>query len=200
MTDFVERLAWLRERGEFASKKAAAEAYGVGYETYKKISKGESGRGLTKEHVEKIAAYHRISPGWLMFEEGTPEGKLRVPLKGYIVAGQAIELFDDNRAEQTVDAIVAGPDTAAFEIRSDSMFPLARQGDIAFFGRAKRSSDIGRLIGQDCAVFLEDGGALFKTLARGPKPGLYDLFSYNAGTIPAASVHEARRLLAIKRK
>lgn len=195
-----ERLRWLRERGGLADLKKAAAAYHIGYETVKKISSASGARKLTVEHAKTIAAFHHVSPGWLMFGEGTPEGRLRIPLGGFVVGGQAIELIESGHPTgETVDAVLAGPAAIAFEIRSDSMSPLAREGDIAFFGPPIRGSDIRRLVGQDCAVQLEDGRHLFKILERGDGD-LYNLHSYNASVIRKEAVHEARKLLAVRRR
>lgn len=199
MEDFVERLAWLRKLKNYESKREAAKNYGIGYETYKKITSGREGRNLTRDHVGKIAAHHRVSAGWLMFGEGTPEGEFSVPVRGFIAAGQEILLYDDVEAEgRLVDAILAGQEAAAFEVRGESMFPVARDGDIAFFAAPRR--DIARIVGLECAVALHDGRRFFKLLERGAKQGLYDLHSYNAEPMRGVEVHEAGRLLGIRRK
>src|SRR4051812_46254255 len=51
MREVRDRLKWLRGLGEFRSMRAAANAYGVGYESYKKIGTGPD-RGLTAEQAE----------------------------------------------------------------------------------------------------------------------------------------------------
>jgi hypothetical protein len=198
MDDFVDRLSWLFRDEKFASKRAAADAYGIGYETYKKVAGGREARGLTKEHAEKIARYHRVSAGWLMFGEGTPEGEFSVPLRGYIGAGQEMIPFDDADDGRRTDALLAGPEVSAFEVRGDSMFPVARDKDIAFFGPPRR--DVRRMVGQECAVLLEDGRRFFKVLEAGEHSGIYDLHSYNAEPIRGVEVHEAGRFLGVRRR
>jgi phage repressor protein C with HTH and peptisase S24 domain len=196
MDDSVDRLTWLREQAQLRSLSAAAEAYGVDYETYKKMARGD--RKLTKQHVEPIASYHRVSPGWIMFGEGTPAGEAKVPLAGFIAAGQEITLFDDiGQAADLVDALIAGPEARAFEVHGNSMFPLAREGDVIFVGPERR--DFPRLIGADCIVYLDDGRRLFKVIERGSKPGLYDLHSYNEQPLRDVAVHSAGPFLGLKR-
>lgn len=200
MIKTTERLAWLRQLGEFASKKGAADAYGINYEIYKKLASG--GRGLTPEHTETIANWHKVSPGWLMFGEGTPKGKMVVPLQGDIGAGQEmIEFVDTSDQGQHVSGLIADPGAVAFRVKGDSMLPLARNADIVFFGRPARGADIRRLIGQECAVRLVDGRRFFKVLERGSRSGVYDLHSYNktAEPIREVEVHEAGPLLGLRR-
>src|ERR1700692_3992797 len=49
MESLTERLEWLRKRANVRSMREAARLYGIGYEVYKKIEKGE--RSLTKENA-----------------------------------------------------------------------------------------------------------------------------------------------------
>lgn len=199
MDDLVERLQWLRRKAELGSKADAARAYGINYETYKKLEGTGDPRALTREHAETIATYHGVSRGWLMFGEGTPEGELRVPLAGYIGAGQEIALFDDiTTKHEMVDALVAGPDTVALEVRGDSMFPLAHNRDVIFVGPPRR--ELAGLVGLECAVALQDGRRFFKILERGSKPNLFDLRSYNAGPMRDVEVHSAGPFIGVRRR
>lgn len=197
MDDSVERLLWLRKRAEIGTKAEAARAYGIPYEIYKKLEDGT--RALTKEHAETIATHHHISRGWLMFGEGVPQGELTIPLVGFIAAGQEISLFDDiGERAGTVDALIAGPETVALEVRGDSMFPLAKNRDIIFVGPPRR--DLTRLVGYECALQLEDGRRLFKVLERGSKANLFDLRSYNADSIRDVSIHSAGAFIGVRRR
>lgn len=196
MDDTVERLQWLRARYDMGTKADAARAYGIPYEVYKKLEEGS--RSLTKGHAERIAEHHRVSRGWLMFGEGSPTGDMSVPLAGFIGAGHEVVLFDDiGEAQGTVEAAIGGPDTVALEVRGDSMFPLARNGDKIFVGPPRR--DLSKLIGQECAVQLDDGRRFFKILERGSKAGLYDLRSHNAAPMYDQHVHKAGTFLGLQR-
>lgn len=195
MDDGVERLIWLRQRAGLANKAEAARAYGIHYEIYKKLEAGD--RQLTPEQAETIARHHRVSPGWLMFGEGTAEGEMQIEVTGFIGAGGQVVLFEDHGSGK-VDALIAGADAVALEVRGDSMFPLAYDKDIIFVGRPRR--DVTRLIGREAAVNLQDGRRFFKILERGSKPGLYDLRSYNAEPIRDVEVHSAGAFFGVRRR
>ncbi len=199
MDDTVERLQWLRKKGNLPSKRAAARAYDVPYELYKKIEAGE--RALTREHAETIALWHGISRGWLMFGEGTPEGEVTVPLIGEIGGGQEVSLFPGGEESyEATSALIAGHDAVAFRVRGDSMMPLAHDGDVIFVGPPRRGRDLSRLIGKECAVLLEDGRRFFKVLERGARDGVYDLHSYNAEPLRGVAVHSAGAFQGLKRR
>ncbi len=200
MNSVVDRLALLRKRGKLRSKAAAAKAYGIGYEVYKKIEAHNASdpRNLTPDQARDIAAFHGVKPGWLMFGDGSPDGSNQVPLQGKIGAGQELMLYENVDDGETVSTEIAEVDAAAFEVEGDSMIPLARNKDIVFVGPARR--DIGALIGKECAVLLEDGRRFLKVIERGSKKGLYDLVSYNAETIRDVSVHSAGPLLGVRRR
>lgn len=196
MDESVERLMWLRKRAEIATKADAARAYGIPYEIYKKLEDGS--RSLTKEHADTIARHHHVSRGWLMFGEGTPNGEFDIPLVGLIAGGQEIVLFDDVEKKATVDALLAGPDAVALEVRGDSMFPLAHNRDIIFVGPPRR--DVARLVGYECAVQLDDGRRMFKVIERGSRPNLYDLRSYNAEPLRDVAIHSAGPFIGVRRR
>jgi hypothetical protein len=201
MDTTTERLRWLRERENFQTRREAAEAYGVNYDIYKKLTADESPRPLTRKHAARIAAWHGVSVGWLMFGEGLPEGKDRVVVQGSIGAGQEMVEFEDMSGHgRTVSTVIAGPDAAAFEIKGDSMLPLARDRDIVFFGRPHRSAEsLRRLVGRECAVRLADGRRFFKVLEHGSRLGAFDLHSYNAEPIRNVEVFEAGPFLGLRR-
>ena len=103
------------------------------------------------------------------------------------IARNLVQIF----CEQPIDALVAGPDTVALEVRGDSMFPLAHNRDVIFVGPPRR--DLSGLVGFECAVALQDGRRFFKIIERGSKPHLFDLRSYNAEPIRDVEVHPRRR-------
>lgn len=199
MSDVVDRLMFLRKRAKLPTKARAAVAYGIGYEVYKKIEshRANDPRNLTSEHAVAIAGYHGVSPGWLMFGEGSPEGFTTIKLGGQIGAGQEIHLFDDNESHETVSSEIATADARAFEVKGDSMRPLALEHDYIFVGPERR--DIAALIGCECAVLLDDGRRFFKVIENGSKKGLYNLISYNADAIRDVAVHSAGLFLGLRR-
>lgn len=197
MSDVADRLAFLR-KGKFRSKAAAAEAYGIGYEIYKKIESHASAnvRNLTPDQAKTIADYHGISAGWLLFNEGTPDGQKRIRLEGYIGAGQEMMLYESSDGT-FISTDLGSVEGAAFVVDGDSMSPLARKGDLIFVGPARR--DIDALVGQECAVLLQDGRRFFKIIQRGSKRGKYDLASYNRDVMRDMEIHSAGPFLALKR-
>lgn len=199
MTDVADRLLFLRKKAKLGTKKDAATKYRIGYEVYKKIESKRSTdpRNLTPDQCATIAKFHRVSQGWLMFGEGSPEGYTSIRLEGAIGAGQEINLFDDNETHETVSSEIAGAEARALEVRGDSMRPLARDGDIIFVGPEHRS--IAELIGRECAVLLEDGRRFFKVIENSAKRGRYDLISYNAETIRDVAIHSAGLFLGLRR-
>lgn len=201
MSDLADRLSFLRRQKDWTSMTQAAKAYGIGYEVYKKMASHASSdpRNLTVENATIIAAKHKVSLGWLMFGEGSPEGFHRVDVVGEIGAGQAIHAFDDTEAFEKVSSEIASADGAAFEVKGDSMYPLARDGDMIFVGPERKGKDVADLIGSECAVVLEDGRRFFKVIENGSKRGLYNLVSYNADPIRDVAIHSAGLFLGLRR-
>ncbi len=198
MNTTLERLAYLERLGKFRSRVAAAAAYGIPYETYKKIAspRASDARTLTPEHATAISNYHGTSPAWLLFGIGTPDGNSSVPLEGRIRGGGEMIVYETPEHER-ISTDLAVADARAFEVEGDSMMPLARDGDYAFFGPSTR--DIQNLIGLECAVLLQDGRRLFKVIENGSERGRHDLISYNAETIRNVAVHSAGPFLGLRR-
>lgn len=191
----AERLRFLWSRDNIQGPADAAREYGIGFESIKKIGAAE--RGMTVANAERIAAHHKASPGWLMFGEGSPDGKMTVPLIGSVAAGQQLVFYEDSEKGIQVDAYFGAVNTVAFEVVGDSMFPLARAGDYVYF--LKPTRDVERLVGREAFVQIEDGNNLFKILQRGSRAGRYDLISYNAEPIRDRAVHAAGRFLGVRR-
>lgn len=194
----VERLKFLRKRAKIGSAKKAAEFYGIGYDSYKKLENATDPHKLTAEQARKIARWHRISSGWVMFGEGKIDGDSEVRLEGSIGAGQEMILFEDATGYDTIDVSLASDESRAFEASGDSMLPLARNGDIVVVGPPTTS--LKKLIGEECAVQLQDGRRFFKVLANGSKQGTFDLISYNAEPMRNMEVHSAGTLRGIIRR
>lgn len=198
MQELLDRLRQLREKAGFKTLKEAADRYGVGYETYKKAAK-DTNRPLRPDDIERVARWHKVTAGWLMFGEGPPTGFDTVEIMGEIRAGQAIVPFDDERYEP-ISISLGDTSGAAFIVSGNSMFPLAHDRDIIFVGRERKGKDVKTLIGHECAITLQDSSRLFKVLERGSKDGYYDLHSYNAEPLRDAEVHSAGRFLGLKRR
>jgi SOS-response transcriptional repressor LexA len=199
MSEVSERIAFLGKRMGWTTLSQAAEAYGIKYESFKKIASHNASdpRGLTVDNALKIARFHKISPGWLMFNEGRPGGIKGIPLEGKIGAGQEMMIFENPGNEEPIPFEIVGVEATALEVDGDSMLPLARDGDIVFVGPSRK--DIRTLVGQECAVLLEDGRRFFKVIENGSEKGRFDLRSYNAARIENVEIHSAGPLLAIRR-
>lgn len=201
MNDVPDRIAFLmKQDAKLTTLAAAARAYGINYETFKKIASHNSAerRNISLEDALKIAAYHGVSGGWLLFNEGGPDLFKGIKLEGKIGAGQENMIFEDPGNEDAIPMDIIGPDARAFEVDGESMRPLARHGDTVFVGPATR--DIRSLVGEECVVFLEDGRRFFKVIESGTEPGRYTLTSHNAAPIPNVEIHSAGRLIAIRRR
>jgi SOS-response transcriptional repressor LexA len=200
MSETSERINYLMKQAGLKSFAEAARKYGIGYEVFKKIASHNATeqRNLTAEQAILIANYHKVSPGWLMFNEGRPGSVKGIPLEGKIGAGQEMMVYESPGNEDPVPTDIVGVDATALEVEGDSMRPLARDGDIVFVGPPRRNID--SLIGEECAVLLEDGRRFFKVIEHGSQKGRYDLVSHNAATIRNVEVHSAGPLLAIKRR
>lgn len=193
MTTPAERLRQLRELKGFTTAVAAAQAYGWNKYTYAQHENGT--REISRKAAHRYGLAYRKPGGWILYGDKAPAEPLpRVKFEGIIGAGQ--EVFPSNDMDRFIDATIADPDAAAFEVTGDSMLPLAASGDILFFAPPIPPTD---LVGRECIVELDDGRRLFKRLRRGSRPGLYDLESYNASIIEDAHVLRAGRLIGLRR-
>lgn len=192
----IERLRWLRERDRLENAAEAARAYGININTFKSIANGT--RGLTAENAILIARHHRVSPGWLMFNEGSPDGRDLIPLSGYVGAGQQFHFVElPEGAGDLTSLRIGGGETTAMEVRGDSMLPAYRSGDIIFAGPFTRSMDV--VLGEECLVVLEDGRQLLKIVEKGSRPGTVTLLSWNSEAIRDVEMHSAAPVVGVKR-
>jgi hypothetical protein len=188
-----ERLMEARAR-LYSGPTEAAKAFGWPKET---LTQHENGtRPLSRQAAEKYAAAFGVGAGWLLFGDTGFKGMKGPPIRfgGAIGAGQMVVPSSD--LDGTTDGLISDQDAEAFQIVGDSMLPLARPGDIVFFGSPRPPS---RLIGSECLVELVDGTRLFKTIERGSRPGFFDLVSHNASTIRDQEIVKAGPLIGIRR-
>jgi phage repressor protein C with HTH and peptisase S24 domain len=196
MSSPLDRVQILLKRAKIPDARRASEIYGLGYEAVKKLLSGE--RELNDNQARKIADHHRVSAGWLLFGEGTPDGAGTVQLIGSIGAGQQVFPFPEDSSHRTIEADFGGTEAYAFEVDGESMLPLARPRDIVFFGPERR--DLDNLIGEECIVTLQDDRRFFKVLERGSAAGVFDLVSYNAEPLRGQKVHSAGLFLGVRRR
>lgn len=191
---YIDRLRWLRERDQLENAAEAARAYGINENTFKSIANGT--RNLTPDHARQIARHHKVSPGWLLFDEGNPEGRDLVPVSGYVAAGQEFHPLEEQNGD-LASLNLGGPEVTAVEVRGESMLPVYRAGDIILAGPFTRL--IEPVLGDECLVLLEDGRRLLKIVEKGARPGTVTLISWNAEPIRDVEMHSAAPVIGVKR-
>lgn len=135
------------------------------------------------EAQTKLATALGVSPMWL--KEGMGPEFTRLPIVGYVGAGEAFIPIDDSLPGAGIGEIefnLNEIDPIAIEVRGESMVPAYRNGDKLVCSR-KRGINIAECIGVDCAVMLSNGVGYLKVLRPGTKPGRFNLVSYN-GVFP----------------
>lgn len=83
-----------------------------------------------------------------------------------------------------------------YQISGDSMNPQYEDGDIVIV--KKDGDDLMSLLNKDAVVFIEEEGRFLKKLMPGAKPGLFNLYSYNAPLMldkPVAWASKVRSVL-----
>ncbi len=139
------------------------------------VSSWERGRTEpTREDVARVAEALGIPVAEL---EGAARETRKVPLVGYVGAGDAAHFYAVDQGE--LDSIEA-PDTSpppisAREIRGRSM-GMFYEGWIVFTGE-RQPGVPDPYVGSVCEVGLPDGRILIKQVRRAKLPGLFHLFS-----------------------
>lgn len=193
------RLALARRNAGFESGADFSRAYGIADSTYRSAENGT--RPLTLEFAEKVAKALRIRPAWLLWGEGPMSRHAAVKehtsirMSGIIGAGQKV--IPDPDFSDRISLSLDGEAAEAFEVRGESMLPVAHEGDVLFFGWPQPPAN---LIGCECIVETVSGERYFKMLAHGSKPELFTLMSYNAKPIIDVKIARAGELLAILRR
>lgn len=146
-----------------------ANEVGVSQSTVNRWLKGSEPEGQNRDDLN--ALYERIFGG---------NAGPKIPLKGYIGAGQAIYPFEDG-GEELIDAPPkARSSTVAAKVRGDSMLPHYEDGDIIYYSQNLPPEEMRN---RRCVVKLADGRMLVKTLRRGSTDQLWTLTSTNAADI-----------------
>jgi transcriptional regulator with XRE-family HTH domain len=149
------------------------------------------------ELAEKLGSTQSTVGRWLA-GSSEPTGKMRdnikslysvtfnaqliykVPLMGFVGAGQAVYPIDSGAHEMVIAPEEARNTTVAVEIRGDSMMPWLEDGWLIYYSQQLPP---GEMINRRCVAQLADGRLLVKTVMRGSQPGLWTLTSTNASTI-----------------
>lgn len=195
---FGDRLRSLRIDRGYKTARGAAEAFGWPPDSYTQHENGI--RVPRRDTAARYARAFRCSLAWLLTGIGDDHREDLSPMirvAGTIGAGQ--EIRPDGEFSDQTPAEVISEEAEAFEVKGDSMLPVARDGDMIFCAmpRSPRS-----LLNMECAVELADGRRFFKILRPGSKPGRYSLQSYNptAALIENVEVLRAGHLIAVRRR
>lgn len=166
----------LKELRKAAGKSQEQLAHDAGL-SHSQISRYENGKSsVFAPGAEAIAAALKLPSA----AELLSDRMLRVPLLGYVGAGDKIYPVDDEPVEM-VEAPPGEDGVIAVRVRGTSMNPAYRDGDIVM-ARGEQLPPDG-LIGKDCIVQIDGGPRLLKRLHRGSEPGLFRLFSYESHEI-----------------
>ena len=186
MWAWADRLNQAKARKRWSGK-VLAEVSGVPKDSVYKYLDGkvEHPRG---GNVDRLAEALAVSPLWL--REGIGPEFTKLPIVGYVSAGESIILADDlmlGAGYGEIDFDLGGADPIVIEIRGESMLPAYRDRDHIICSRM-RGEDIDNCIDRDCAVRTEDDEAYIKLLTEGDKDGTFTLESYNRAYPPMLDV------------
>lgn len=149
--------------------------------------------------IERIAEAMGVNELWL--RNGIGPQHARLPVVGYVGAGESFVPYDDLAAGAALDEIdfnIESGDPIAVQVRGTSMEPVYRPGDYLVCARRQ---DLGRddFVGRDCVVLLESGEGYVKRVVHGHRPGRYTLLSYAASPIEDAKLRWAAPILWVRR-
>lgn len=102
----------------------------------------------------------------------------RVPIVGYVSAGDGWNSFDGDGAIDEVEIVLPSGPAVALEVRGDSMSPVYRSGDV-LIGTKRATRNASNLIGTDCIIETSTGARYVKFLMKGAYPNKFNLRSYN---------------------
>ena len=161
------------------------------------VQNGER-RGITTDTLSALAPVLQTTASWLM------EGAAEVPatstslrVVGRIGAGAEIlpeyeQLPPEGLYEIDV-ALPLSPDTIAFVVEGDSMWPRYNAGDIVVCSDAEH--DPALITGREAAVRTAARKHFLKTIRRGSAQNSYDLESHNAPPLRGVAIAWASPIL-----
>ena len=160
------------------------------------VQNGER-RGITTDTLSALAPVLKTTASWLM--EGTTEAPSSSSLRivGRIGAGaEILPEYEQLPPEGLFDLDVAlplSPDTIAFVVEGDSMWPRYNAGDVVVCSDAEH--DPAMITGREAAVRTGDGKRYLKTIRRGKEQDTFDLESHNAPPIRDVEIAWASPIL-----
>lgn len=182
------RLAHLRKKAGF-TQDGLAKALNSGRSTVTKLERGDI--PMNDRWLDRLSQILNCAPSDIL-------GDL-VPIVGRIGAGGTIA-FDDLGFDEMVPR---PPETAGeligLEVHGESMLPKFDPGDIIYISRDNDGVDM-QDVGAVCACRLVTGETYLKQLAKGTKPNLFTLRSYNAADMEDCELAWATPIRAITPK
>lgn len=180
-----DRLKAARERAGYATAADAARAFGWKEPTYTAHENGS--RGVKARRAEAYSRAFRVRLPWLLTGDGSMTANTKVPVVGYIGAGETVLSIDDYPKGGGLDLVDRPPDAhddglVALRIRGDSMRPL-RDGWIVFYSRHAEGVPADA-INNLCVIRLRSGETYLKELRRGYTAGRFNLHSWSAAGAP----------------
>lgn len=179
------RIASIRKKRGL-SQSALAASLGTTLNMMGKLERGD--RRLNSDWVVKLATALECDPSDLVGDE--------VPIVGKIGAGGSV-IYEDVGVDETIGR---PPDVdgrlVALEVAGFSMLPRFDDGDVIYIAREYDGVDMGD-VGSLCACRLREGETYLKLLAKGARPGLWTLRSYNAPDIEDVELQWATPIRAI---
>ena len=162
------------------------------------VQNGER-RGITTETLAALAPVLKTTAAWLLEGVGDDESSAPLRVVGRIGAGaEILPEFEQIPPEGLFEIEMLfplPPDSVAFVVEGDSMWPRYDSGDVVICGRPE--NDAHAIVGLEAAVRTSEGRRYLKTIRRGSKPGTYDLESHNAPPIRHVIIEWAARILVI---
>lgn len=173
MTDWRDRLKRLiDERG--LNMRQLSEAAGLGETAVRDMLQKVASPRI--DTVTAIAEQLGVTLAELL--EGREAAIRKIPLIGYVSAGEGWFPFEGDGPIDEVELSVGGGEAVGLVVRGDSMVPAYRDSDI-LIGTKRTSTGLHNLIGSDCIICTRDGERYVKFLQKSPMRGRYTLKSYN---------------------
>lgn len=154
--------------------KAVADYLGIAPPRINELRKG--GRRIQPEEMPKLVELLKMTEGG------------DVPVVGYVGAGGNV-VFEDPYEKggdlYRIDALPGIQSTGliGLEVRGDSMYPVFRDGYVAFIRRDGWDHVEDEALRDWAVCRLVDGRTLLKEVRRSAEPGTFDLISTNAPPI-----------------
>ncbi len=162
------------------------------------VQNGER-RGITTETLVALAPVLKTTAAWLLEGAGDEGASPAVRVVGRIGAGaEILPEFEQIPPEGLFEINLPfpiPPESVAFVVEGDSMWPRYDSGDVVICGRSE--VDAHAITGSEAAVRTAEGKRYLKVIRRGSREGTFDLESHNAPPIRGVTIEWAARILMI---